>query len=122
MTVVQVLSARGVPFTTGPGVNIYNDRTLGLLARCGLNGIQAQSARTMSLLDRLEQIGALGVDVVRISPQSRHTPSILELVDTARRGGFHPEMWEVLGSFMPFGPCNGYWDGVAGMEHAVGPI
>jgi len=33
---VQLLSSQGVPFVTGPTVNIYNPRTLALLARKGL--------------------------------------------------------------------------------------
>ena len=36
MSAVQLLCAAGRPFITGPAVNIYNDHSLGLLARKGL--------------------------------------------------------------------------------------
>ena len=36
VTAIQILSAAGRTFVTGPGVNIYNDRSLRLLARKGL--------------------------------------------------------------------------------------
>ena len=35
-TAIQFLSSAGRPFATGPSVNIYNHRTLSLLARLGL--------------------------------------------------------------------------------------
>jgi collagenase-like PrtC family protease len=36
MSAVQMLSAQGLPFCTGPSINIYNPRTLATLARLGL--------------------------------------------------------------------------------------
>ncbi len=36
MAAVQLLAAAGAPFVTGPGINIYNQRSLELLARKGL--------------------------------------------------------------------------------------
>ena len=43
-----------------------------------LNGIQTQSAQTYHLLHQLDDIRRPGVDVLRISPQSRHTPAIIQ--------------------------------------------
>jgi collagenase-like PrtC family protease len=81
-----------------------------------LNGIQTQSARTLNLIAELENLVQLGVDVLRISPQSRHTEAIIEifhsvLQDTAAA----PLAAAKLDSYMPVGPCNGYWHGNAGM-------
>ncbi len=82
-----------------------------------LNGIQTQSARTVNLIGELGDLTGLGVDVLRISPQSQHTEAIIETfhaclhneADTAEAGA-------VLGKFMPVGACDGYWHGQAGME------
>ncbi|MGV3743237.1 MAG: U32 family peptidase, partial [Burkholderiaceae bacterium] len=42
-----------------------------------LNGIQTQSARVYNLIADLEDMRAAGVDVVRISPQARHTEALV---------------------------------------------
>lgn len=82
-----------------------------------LNGIQTQSAQTYSLLQELDTIAGLGVDLLRISPQSQHTPRILQAFDdvlNGRResGGAQHE----LSTYMPAGPCDGYWSGRAGLS------
>jgi collagenase-like PrtC family protease len=82
-----------------------------------LNGIQTQSARTYTLLAELDDISRLGVDVLRISPQSRHTPQIIQAfadVLNARRD-FADAHAELTG-YMPAGPCDGYWAGRSGMS------
>ncbi len=43
-----------------------------------INGIQTQSARTVNLLGEIDHFTGLGVDVLRISPQSQHTIEIIE--------------------------------------------
>ncbi|MDH5354467.1 MAG: U32 family peptidase, partial [Gammaproteobacteria bacterium] len=43
-----------------------------------INGIQTQSARTVNLLGEINQFIELGVDVLRISPQSHNTLDIIE--------------------------------------------
>jgi collagenase-like PrtC family protease len=81
-----------------------------------LNGIQTQSARTLNLVGELEDLGRLGVDVLRISPQSRHTVALIENFHTALQdpaAAVHAAA--ELGEYMPCGPCNGYWHGDAGM-------
>lgn len=81
-----------------------------------LNGIQTQSAQTCNLLHALDDMRGLGVDLVRISPQSRHTPAIVQAfadVLDGRRG--LDEAQRQLETYMPAGPCDGYWRGVAGL-------
>ena len=87
-----------------------------------LNGIQTQSAQNHSLLADLDELRGLEVDVVRISPQSRGTERV---IDTFRRrldgeigigeGG------EALARLSPYGLCDGYWHGTAGIDaHSAG--
>ncbi len=81
-----------------------------------LNGIQTQSARTLNLIAELEDLVQLGVDVLRISPQSRHTEAIIENIHTALRDpAAAARAAAELDGYMPVGPCNGYWRGDAGM-------
>jgi collagenase-like PrtC family protease len=196
MGAVQLM--RGKPFVAGHSVNIYNDRTLSLLARQGLrrwvfpvelskqtlqtmqerrpagvetelfafgrlplaysarcftarafnlpkddcqyrcldfpdgltlaaqddtrflalNGIQTQSAHTFNLLPELEQVRALEVDVLRISPQANHTAKVVELFSGSLKGEIDLiTACEKLERLVPVGSCNGYWHGEAGMEN-----
>ena len=82
-----------------------------------LNGIQTQSARVYNLLPELQAMRSLGVDVVRISPQSKHTLAIVGL--------FHEVMTDkttvdaasqALQGLMLEKACNGYWYGKPGLE------
>ncbi len=77
-----------------------------------LNGLQTQSALVHDLSDSVEELRALGVDVLRLSPQSRN---MIEIVASFRercagRSGAELESLRVAPA------CNGYWHGVAGME------
>lgn len=199
---IQLLSAAGKDFVTGPSVNIYNHRTLRVLARKGLkrwvlpvelglktlqdlqaqrpdgvetevfalgrlplaysarcytarshnlpkddcrfvcldypdgrllktregeeflvlNGIQTQSALTHQALDQLPELQNLGVDVLRISPQSSGTPRIIEIFDAARNGARTGPLREELISLLPLGACNGYLVQQAGMDHGAAKI
>lgn len=82
-----------------------------------LNGIQTQSARTLNLIGELDDLVALGVDVLRISPQSRHTEFIIDAFHACLqdRAGISGAITE-LGKFLPTGSCNGYWHGDPGMD------
>ncbi|WP_428603201.1 ubiquinone anaerobic biosynthesis protein UbiV [Sedimenticola sp.] len=83
-----------------------------------LNGIQTQSAHTFNLLGELEQIQALEVDVLRISPQARHTGKVIDLFQGCLQGDIERETgMEKLEKLLPVGSCNGYWHGDAGMEN-----
>ncbi len=82
-----------------------------------LNGIQTQSAHTYNLLSVLPDIISLGVEVLRISPQSHHTDKIIEIY---HKGLQEPESIDdgiaKLQRLMPMGSCDGYWYGNAGMD------
>jgi collagenase-like PrtC family protease len=196
-TAIQLLSAAGRNFVTGPGVNIYNQRSLSLLAARGmrrwvlpvelgldtlkdlqatrpagvetevfalgrlplaysarcytarshnlpkddcrfkcldypdgrllktqegqdflvLNGIQTQSAMSHEVLRQVPELAALGVDVLRISPQYERTQRIVELFDSARDGQALEPLHEELLSLLPLGACNGYLLQQPGMDH-----
>ena len=82
-----------------------------------LNGIQTQSARTLNLISELDDLRQLGVDVLRISPQSTHTEVIINTFHRCLQGDITAtEAERQLGKLMPIGPCNGYWYGDAGMD------
>lgn len=84
-----------------------------------LNGVQTQSARTYNLHAAVDALRALGVDSLRIAPQSAHSASIIatfharvaqhELADAQQR----------LQSYAGEGCCNGYWHGKPGQSQNV---
>lgn len=82
-----------------------------------LNGTQTQSARVYNLLPELQAMRDMGVDVVRISPQSLHTP---EIVGFFRGVMAHQlsvaDAMQALEKLMPEQACNGYWYGKPGLE------
>jgi collagenase-like PrtC family protease len=82
-----------------------------------LNGLQTQSAQVYDLSDAIEDLRTMGVDVVRVSPQSRSMPAIIESFSErcAGRAGATLEGLRVAP------PCNGYWHGVPGMEYRAQP-
>lgn len=77
-----------------------------------INGVQTQSSQRYLLLDEMPALAAMGVDVVRISPQSTHTLDVVAAFDAARRG----EAARADANWSPEGFCNGYWHGTAGIE------
>ncbi len=82
-----------------------------------LNGIQTQSARTVNLLGEMQRIIELGVDVLRVSPQSQHTVEIVERFAAVLKDPGSPQRFDdKLENWMPTAPCNGYWHGDAGMQ------
>ena len=85
-----------------------------------LNGIQTQSARVHNLLPELAAMQQMGVEVVRISPQSQHMPRIIELFQDVIQGRADAATAnaELLG-LMPAKPCNGYWYGKSGMDQVA---
>jgi len=85
-----------------------------------LNGIQTQSARVHNLLPELPAMRDMGVDVVRISPQSQHTVRIIELFQDVIQGRTAAAVANVeLLGLMPEKPCNGYWYGQPGLEQVA---
>lgn len=88
-----------------------------------LNGTQTQSARVYSLLQEIDELAALGVDLLRLSPQSQHMAEVVALFDAARRGTMAAaEAHECLRALLPGQECNGYWHGRAGMEQLTAGV
>ena len=82
-----------------------------------LNGIQTQSAKTCNLIEEVDELVELGVDVLRISPQSQHTKHIIEIFHQHLNGELSEhDACTALHPCAPKGFCNGYWYGTAGME------
>ena len=85
-----------------------------------LNGIQTQSAQTYNLIRELGELSALGVDVLRISPQSADTFTIVDLFRQCLDQAITPELAAPqMESLMPAAACNGYWHGKPGLEQVV---
>ncbi len=85
-----------------------------------LNGIQTQSARLQNLLPEVPAMQRMGVDVVRISPQSQHTLRIIELFQDVIQARAEPTVANAeLLDLMPEKPCNGYWYGLPGLEQVA---
>jgi collagenase-like PrtC family protease len=81
-----------------------------------LNGIQTQSARVSNLVAELPALQALGVDVLRLSPQSQHMPELIDLWRDALDGRLTPSQAQArMAPLLPGTACNGYWHGEAGM-------
>ncbi|WP_295450192.1 U32 family peptidase [uncultured Thiodictyon sp.] len=81
-----------------------------------LNGIQTQSAATHNLLPFLGELGRLGVDLVRVSPQSQHTATIVRTFAASLKGELATaEGQATLRGLVPNGLVDGYWSGAAGM-------
>jgi collagenase-like PrtC family protease len=82
-----------------------------------LNGIQTQSAKVYNLVDAMDDMLELGVDVVRLSPQSQHTAEVIAVFDAARKGNVSPQdALAQLEPLTPFESCNGYWHGQPGLD------
>src|SRR3546814_10346893 len=85
-----------------------------------LNGIQTQSALVYNLINELQEMRDLGVDVLRISPQSQHTAQIAGLFRQVADGVLTgSQAFDQALPLMPAGPCNGYWHGKPGLELLV---
>ncbi len=81
-----------------------------------LNGIQTQSAQTYNLLPELMELRELKVDVLRISPQSAGTEAVVEAFAAGLRGERDPvQAAQALNAVLPYGACDGYWQGQAGL-------
>ena len=83
-----------------------------------LNGVQTQSARVQNLLPFLDRAIAMGVDVLRVSPQPERMEEVVHAFGDAVRGtGDAASACARLAAAMPAAPCDGYWHGRAGMLH-----
>ncbi|HEY0635473.1 MAG TPA: U32 family peptidase [Gammaproteobacteria bacterium] len=81
-----------------------------------VNGIQTQSATSCNLIGEVAQMKALGIDVIRLSPQSRHMDKVVSAFRTVIAGAITPQQGrEALKGLTRGEPSNGFWHGVAGM-------
>ena len=81
-----------------------------------LNGIQTQSATTHHLLPALAEVTRLGVDLLRISPQSAHTADIIQVFADALTGALDQAQGMArLRDWCPSRLSDGYWTGRAGI-------
>jgi collagenase-like PrtC family protease len=76
-----------------------------------LNGIQTQSAQLHDLSGEVADLRALGVDVLRLSPQAHGTPAVIRAFRDRIDGGAEP-----AGTLAAAERCDGYWYGAAGIE------
>ena len=85
-----------------------------------LNGTQTQSALVYNLLHEIETMRAMGVDILRISPQAEHTTEVVRLFhDVIHATQSVAQAYDLLLPLMPAAPCNGYWHGKPGLELLV---
>ncbi len=81
-----------------------------------LNGTQTQSSKVYNLVAELDDMRALGVNVLRLSPQASHMHAIVALFDQARKQTLAPaDAVSRMQPLMPEQACNGYWHGRPGM-------
>lgn len=86
-----------------------------------LNGIQTQSAETCNLVAELPEMQRLGVDVARVSPQSRGTFEIVDIFRAVLDGTLDSDSARArLAAYAPYTSCNGYWYGKPGMDWVSG--
>jgi collagenase-like PrtC family protease len=80
-----------------------------------INGIQTQSAKVHNLVHELSD-PVPGVDIFRISPQSKDTAEVITVFDQVRSGALDAdEASDKLEPLASVGLCNGYWHDQAGM-------
>lgn len=87
-----------------------------------LNGIQTQSAKTLNLINELDQLINLDVNILRISPPSENCEKVIDTFYHALNNETSKtKANETLQALMPTGgSCNGYWYGESGMnEHRL---
>ena len=96
------------------GIPLYTQEDKEFLC---LNGIQIQSASYCNLISEIDELRAVGVDVLRLSPQIQ---GMMDIVSAYRnvldnKTGIM-EAESGIGHHLTSDTCNGYWHGKAGME------
>ena len=82
-----------------------------------LNGIQTQSSRVYNLIGEVDALRELGVDILRISPQSQHTPELLGIFRARIAGTLDvPAARSRMAGLALAEPCNGFWYGKPGLD------
>ena len=82
-----------------------------------LNGTQTQSSSIYNLLAEVPQMRAMGVDILRLSPQSRHMAQVIKAFDAVRNERLDATAASaLLADALHDSPCNGYWHARPGMD------
>ena len=82
-----------------------------------LNGIQTQSSCTFNLIADMDTIRKMDIDILRISPQARHTAEIIQIFSDVIQDKSEPQnAQQKITPLTPTDFCNGYWFGNPGME------
>ncbi|MBZ0125975.1 MAG: U32 family peptidase [Rhodocyclaceae bacterium] len=82
-----------------------------------LNGIQTQSSKVYNLIGEVDELRGLGVDILRISPQSQHTTELLEIFRARVDGALDvPAARSRMAALEVAAPCNGFWYGKPGLD------
>lgn len=76
-----------------------------------INGIQTMSAQSYNLLHEVPTMLDMGIDIIRISPQPKHTAEIVAAFDAARCG----QPASAKAEWASEGLVDGYWFGDAGI-------
>lgn len=95
------------------GITLYSREEQPFLT---LNGIQTQSAAVQNLLPHLEALRSAGVDVLRLSPQSRDFMGVVQAFKQCVRT---TNSRALPAPFLPGGYCDGYLAGAPGISHAA---
>ena len=82
-----------------------------------LNGIQTQSSKVYNLIGEVDAMRDMGVEALRISPQSQHTPALLDIFRRRIDGTLAAEAARnEMAALGLAETCNGFWHGKAGLE------
>lgn len=97
----------GLPLRTREGQPFLN-----------INGVQTQSAGTYNLLAELPALAAIGIDLVRVSPQVHGTMELIDLFRATIDGELDgPSALARLRPLLSEAPCNGFWYGRPGADY-----
>lgn len=93
-------------------------KTIGGEPTFTINGTSVLSALTYTLVEVIEDLKAIGVKAMRISPQHRHTKKIVDIFKKRIDNVVGPdEGLALLQETSPLGFCNGWYFGKAGKEY-----
>lgn len=95
------------------GITLFSREDQPFLA---LNGIQTQSAAVQNLQPHVAVLRSAGVNVLRLSPQSR---DFIAVVNAFHAAVSATDAHTIPAPFLPGGYYDGYLDGAAGIAHAA---
>ena len=82
-----------------------------------INGIQTLSSSSFNLINNIKQMQTIGVDIVRISPQPKHTEKIIDIFkDVINDRQSTAQAKSKIDSLINEKQCDGYWFEQAGMH------